>query len=97
MARYKQLLYLAAKLPPLPPQYHSSENQVQGCVSKVRAHQVFLARRLDPSTCLPGAPRADRKVEVGGGILGGLLLLMLVRDMVIERAKDLTSDPNCWM
>lgn len=37
MARYKQLLFLAAKLPPLPPQYQTSANQVQGCVSKVRA------------------------------------------------------------
>ena len=37
MARYKQLLFLAAKLPSLSPQFQTSANQVQGCVSKVRA------------------------------------------------------------
>lgn len=35
MARYKQLLYLAAKLPPLPAEDHVDDNKVRGCVSQV--------------------------------------------------------------
>lgn len=45
MARYKQLLFLAAKLPPLPQQYRSPENLVQGCVS-----QVWVYGELDCGT-----------------------------------------------
>lgn len=35
MARYKQLLYFATKLDPLPKEYHTEDNKVQGCVSQV--------------------------------------------------------------
>lgn len=37
MARYKQLLFYAAKLPPMAPELHSPDNKVEGCVSQVRA------------------------------------------------------------
>ena len=37
MARYKQLLYYAAKLPPLPAEDHVPSNKVEGCVSQVWA------------------------------------------------------------
>ncbi len=35
MARYKQLLFLAAKLPAMPKEEHVDENKVKGCVSQV--------------------------------------------------------------
>lgn len=35
MARYKQLLFFASKLDPLPAEFHTEENRVQGCVSQV--------------------------------------------------------------
>jgi sulfur transfer protein SufE len=36
MARYKQLLFYAAKLPPMTAEQHKPENKVEGCVSQVR-------------------------------------------------------------
>lgn len=42
MARYKQLLFFAAKLDPLPTEFHTEENRVQGCVS-----QVWVKATLD--------------------------------------------------
>ena len=36
MARYKQLLFFASKLDPLPEEHHTEENRVQGCVSQVQ-------------------------------------------------------------
>jgi cysteine desulfuration protein SufE len=38
MARYKQLLFYAAKLPAMPAEQHQPENKVEGCVSQVRHH-----------------------------------------------------------
>lgn len=35
MMRYKQLLYFAKKLKPLPEELHTPENKVEGCVSQV--------------------------------------------------------------
>jgi hypothetical protein len=35
MARYKQLLFYAAKLPAMPAEQHQPENKVEGCVSQV--------------------------------------------------------------
>jgi BolA-like protein 1 len=35
MARYKQLLFLASKLPKLPAEDHTDDNKVKGCVSQV--------------------------------------------------------------
>lgn len=35
MARYKQLLFFASKLDPLPDEYHTPEHRVPGCVSQV--------------------------------------------------------------
>ena len=35
MARYKQLLFYAAKLPPMPADAHTPANKVEGCVSQV--------------------------------------------------------------
>ena len=35
MARYKQLLFLASKLPNLPAEDHTDDNKVKGCVSQV--------------------------------------------------------------
>jgi sulfur transfer protein SufE len=34
--RYKELLFYATKLAPLPPEDHIPENKVQGCASQVR-------------------------------------------------------------
>ena len=36
LARYKQLLFYATKLAPLPAEDHTTENKVEGCVSQVR-------------------------------------------------------------
>lgn len=35
MARYKQLLFYAAKLPPMAADQHQPANKVEGCVSQV--------------------------------------------------------------
>jgi sulfur transfer protein SufE len=35
MARYKQLLFYASKLKPLPAELCTKENKVEGCVSQV--------------------------------------------------------------
>eukprot|EP00899_Mesostigma_viride_P013291 jgi/Mesvir1/21963/Mv08202-RA.1 len=35
MERYKQLLFYASKLPPMPDEDHVEENKVKGCVSQV--------------------------------------------------------------
>lgn len=48
MARYKQLLYYAKKLPPMPQEEHVDENKVKGCVSQVRD-----LRALNPTAILP--------------------------------------------
>lgn len=42
MARYKQLLFYAAKLPAMPAEQHQPENKVEGCVSQVRGWQLTL-------------------------------------------------------
>ena len=43
MQRYKQLLFFATKLEPLPADEHTQENKVQGCVSQVcvLSHTTF--------------------------------------------------------
>lgn len=41
MARYKQLLFYAQKLPPMAAEYHVPENKVEGCVSQVRSHNTM--------------------------------------------------------
>lgn len=38
MQRYKQLLYYAKQLPPMPQEEHVDENKVKGCVSQARSH-----------------------------------------------------------
>jgi hypothetical protein len=40
MARYKQLLFYAAKLPVMTAEQHKPENKVEGCVSQVGAEGV---------------------------------------------------------
>jgi hypothetical protein len=46
MARYKQLLFYANKLEPLPAEDHVSDNKVEGCVSQVGAGSSSMARWL---------------------------------------------------
>jgi hypothetical protein len=48
MARYKQLLFYAAKLPPMTAEQHKPENKVEGCVSQVR-------RGANSIRCINGA------------------------------------------
>jgi len=43
MARYKQLLFLASKLPPLAQQDRTDDNKVKGCVSQVSSAHAPLA------------------------------------------------------
>lgn len=40
MARYKQLLFYAAKLPGMAAEDHIPENKVEGCVSQVRTKRA---------------------------------------------------------
>jgi sulfur transfer protein SufE len=42
MARYKQLLFYAAKLPAMPTEQHQPANKVEGCVSQVRSGSSLL-------------------------------------------------------
>ena len=47
MARYKQLLFYAKKLPPMPQEEHTEENKVKGCVSQEYPRHLL-------SACVPG-------------------------------------------
>jgi sulfur transfer protein SufE len=46
MARYKQLLFYAAKLPAMPAEQHQPENKVEGCVSQVGPEQQNSAKHI---------------------------------------------------
>lgn len=43
MARYKQLLFYAAKLPPMAAEQHKPENKVEGCVSQVSSDAAMVS------------------------------------------------------
>lgn len=60
MARYKQLLYYAKKLPPMPQEEHVDENKVKGCVSQVRIPtRPTPIRRPSMSSAFPGTRSDD--------------------------------------
>lgn len=65
MARYKQLLFFAAKLPPLPAEAHTPENKVEGCVSQVCEHlaaDTSTAAFAHPPVCAHLNPTGTRIV-----------------------------------
>ena len=65
MARYKQLLFYANKLPAMPAEDHKPENKVEGCVSQVGS----LCRAvicLTVGSSFPTKVAAAPTVEVGG-------------------------------
>lgn len=45
MARYKQLLFYASKLPPMPAADHLETHKVQGCVSQVSIYFGLLGEK----------------------------------------------------
>jgi hypothetical protein len=54
MARYKQLLFYAAKLPTMAAEDHVADNKVEGCVSQVGAMRCGSSQRgrVQPGACL---------------------------------------------
>ncbi|KAF8059707.1 SufE-like protein [Scenedesmus sp. PABB004] len=69
MARYKQLLFFAAKLPPMPAEQHAPENKVEGCVS-----QVWVVPELRGDGRVYWAADSDSQLTKG---LAALLVLGL--------------------
>lgn len=69
MARYKQLLFYASKLPPMPAEQHAPENKVEGCVS-----QVWVVPELREDGRLYWAADSDSQLTKG---LAALLVLGL--------------------
>jgi sulfur transfer protein SufE/stress-induced morphogen len=81
MARYKQLLFLASKLPPLPQQDRIDDNKVKGCVS-----QVWVVGELQEGKL---QWRADSDSQLTKG-----LAALLVQGLSDCRPEDvLTVDP----
>ena len=54
LQRYKQLLFFATRMAPLPAELHTKENKVQGCVSQVRVEG--LTSRWPPPPVPPPHP-----------------------------------------
>lgn len=53
MARYKQLLYYAKKLPPMPEEEKVEVNKVKGCVSQVKPKPQALLIHDLLTRCYP--------------------------------------------
>lgn len=56
MARYKQLLFYAAKLPAMAAEDHTPENKVEGCVSQVGGLRLLTRLQLHPAAPLLHPP-----------------------------------------
>ncbi|MEW5297635.1 MAG: hypothetical protein WDW36_000832 [Sanguina aurantia] len=69
MARYKQLLFYASKLPPMPAADHLESHKVQGCVS-----QVWIKPELQPQGTIQWQADSDSQLTKG---LAALLVLGL--------------------
>lgn len=63
--RYKQLLFYATKLEPLPAEDHTSENKVQGCVS-----QVWVVPRLGEDGTITWRADSDSQLTKVGRLCG---------------------------
>lgn len=53
MARYKQLLFYASKLPPMPSEDHIPANKVEGCTSQVWVKPQVRGGRTLTRVCRP--------------------------------------------
>lgn len=67
--RYRYVIELGRALPPLPDEYRSSENKVQGCAS-----QVWLVSHGQPGG--GGAPRLSFEGDSDAHIVKGLIAIL---------------------
>src|SRR5437868_1338834 len=67
--RYRYLIDLGRKLPPMPDAEHNEANKVRGCMS-----QVWLTQKLDPGP----PPRLEFQGDSDAHIVKGLIALLLL-------------------
>lgn len=67
--RYRYLIDLGRKLPPMPEADHSEANKVRGCMS-----QVWLTHKLDPGP----PPKLEFQGDSDAHIVKGLIALLLM-------------------
>jgi Fe-S metabolism associated domain len=87
MARYKQLLFYAAKLEKLPAEDHVPANKVEGCVSQVRCLHTGCTRtpvlgrspRLAAPKALPFSTGRGSHFQEGAKVATELQLLGTVK------------------
>ncbi len=68
--RYRYLIELGRKLPPLPAAEHNEANQVRGCMS-----QVWLSARSEPGPPLTLHFEGDSDAHIVKGLIAVLLML----------------------
>lgn len=69
--RYRYLIDLGRKLPPLPDADHSEVNKVRGCMS-----QVWLTHRLDPGPPARLEFQGDSDAHIVKGLIALLFMLL---------------------
>lgn len=68
--RYRYLIELGRKLPPMPEAEHTEANKVRGCMS-----QVWLTHRVEPGPPLTLEFRGDSDAHIVKGLIAVLLSL----------------------
>lgn len=68
--RYRYLIELGRKLPPMPEAEHTDANKVRGCMS-----QVWLTHRVEPGPPLTLEFRGDSDAHIVKGLIAVLLSL----------------------
>ncbi len=80
--RYRYLIELGRKLPPLPENAHSEVNKVRGCMS-----QVWLVSQLDPGPPTRLRFLGDSDAHIVKGLIA--LLLAVVSDRTPQEILDI--------
>lgn len=86
--RYEQLLFLAKKLDPLPEEYKTPDNKVQGCVS-----QVYVVANLADGKV---SYRADSDAQITKGLVAFLVkgLDGLTPQEIVDLSPDFIKDTH---
>ena len=84
--RYRYLIELGRKLPPMPDQEKTEANKVRGCMS-----QVWLTHELQPGTPPRLAFHGDSDAHIVKGLIALLFLLVSGRTAEEIRALDIGS------
>jgi cysteine desulfuration protein SufE len=70
--RYRYLIELGRKLPPMPDEQHTEQNKVRGCMS-----QVWLTGQVEPPSEPGGSPTLHFLGDSDAHIVKGLIALLL--------------------